>query len=266
MYPEILTIGPITLHTFGAMMGLGFLVGANLTGRELARRGMDEEWASNILVAAAVGGIAGSKLWAVFNEWDSFLAAPITTFFSGAGFVWYGGLIGGALAVTLIFRHYGIPWLRGADCMAPGLVLGQAIGRIGCHLAGDGDWGIVTDAPWGVAYTRAIIGWPYAEGVLVHPTPLYEAFAYTVIFVILWALRKRLTSDGMIFAVYLLMAPAARFAIEFVRINPPVFAGLTQAQLFSLALVASGGILLAFGRSRALAPPSGGQEPAAAQR
>ncbi len=254
MYPEILTlgpysvasfsIGPITLYTFGAMMGLGFLVASNLIARELGRHGDDPQIGSSILLAAAVGGIVGARAWAIMNEWQLFVADPASALFSGAGFVWYGGLVGGTLSVTFVFRRHGIAWLRGADCVAPGLVLGQAIGRIGCHLAGDGDWGSVTQVPWGVAYSNAIIGWPHPPGVLVHPTPLYEFAAYTAIFGFLWMWRKRARIDGEMFALYLMMAPAARFVIEFFRINPRVFYGLTQAQLFSVALIASGGILM----------------------
>ncbi len=257
MYPEILTIGPVTLYSFGAMMGAGFLVAANLTGREFGRRGLAPDIASNLLLATAIGGILGARIWAIANEWELFLEDPLTSVFSGAGFVWYGGLIGGALGATLVFRHHGIPWLRGADCVAPGLLLGQALGRIGCHLSGDGDWGAVTDVAWGVAYTEAIIGWPHAEGVLVHPTPLYEAAAYVVSFSLLWGVRRRVTVDGGIFALYLLTAPVARFVIEFYRINPRVMFGLTQAQLFSIGLVAAGVVLYAGTRatSSASIPP-----------
>lgn len=260
MYPEIVTIGPITLYSFGAMMGLGFLVATNLVGRELSRKNLDPEIASHVLVATAVGGILGARVWAVFNEWDLFLADPVGSLFSGAGFVWYGGLVGGTLGATLVFRHHGIPWLVGADCAAPGLVLGQALGRIGCHLAGDGDWGAVTTVPWGVAYTKAIIGWPHAEGVLVHPTPLYEAAAYTLSFALLWSVRRRVHTNGAIFGLYLLTAPLARFVIEFYRINPRVLFGLTQAQLFSIGLVAAGAALLV--GTRSLAGQTGTPRPA----
>lgn len=256
MYPELVTLGPITLYSFGAMMGVGFLVAANLAGREFRRHGIKPEIASTLMLVTAIGGIVGSRIWALFDQWEDFLSDPLSTIFAGAGFVWYGGLVGGAIGATLFFRRHGIPWLRGADCVAPGLVLGQAIGRIGCHLAGDGDWGVVTKVPWGVAYSEAIIGWPHAPGVLVHPTPLYEAAAYAVIFAAMWATRRRLPGDGGLFALYLMTAPAARFVIEFYRINPKVFVGLTQAQLFSLLLVACGIALMASVRHRAIAPPA----------
>ena len=251
MYPEIATIGPITLYSFGAMMGLGFFVAANLTGRELQRRGYDADHASTMLFAAVVGGLVGSRAWAVLNDWEYFIEDPISGLFAGAGFVWYGGLIGGAVAVTWALRRYRIPWLCGADCTAPGLALGQAIGRIGCHLAGDGDWGSVTEVPWGVAYTNAIIGWPHAEGILVHPTPIYEAVSYTLVFVLIWGLRKRLAVDGQAIALYLMTAPVFRFLVEFVRINPPILMGLSQAQLFSIGLFATGAALMLTTRSSA---------------
>ncbi len=256
MYPEIATIGPVTLYSFGAMMGLGFLVAANLARRELRRRGLNPELASTLLFATAAGGILGSRIWAIFNDWTVLVTDPMTALFGGAGFVWYGGLIGGAIAASAVFFQHGIPWLRGADCVAPGLALGQALGRVGCHLAGDGDWGAVTTVPWGVAYRESVIGWPYPDGVLVHPTPVYEAVAYTVSFFLIWGFRRRFTADGSAFALYLVTAPAARFFIEFYRINPPVFAGLTQAQLFSLALVAAGVLLFATARYRQSRDPS----------
>lgn len=256
MYPEIASIGPVTLYSFGAMMGLGFLVAANLARRELARRGLDPELASTLLFATAAGGILGSRVWAIFNDWALLTSDPMAALFGGAGFVWYGGLVGGAIGATAVFLRHGIPWLRGADCLAPGLALGQALGRVGCHLAGDGDWGAVTTVPWGVAYRESVIGWPYPEGVLVHPTPVYEAVAYTAAFCLIWGMRRRTTADGSAFALYLLTAPAARFVIEFYRINPPVLAGLTQAQLFSLALVAAGVVLLATARYRQSTEPS----------
>lgn len=262
MYPEIATIGPITLYAFGAMMGMGFLVGANVAGRSFSHRGMRPEIASSVMLAAAIGGIIGSRIWAIFDEWADFVADPLAAIFTTGGFVWYGGLVGGALAVTAVFRRNSVPWLRGADCVAPGLVLGQAIGRIGCHLAGDGDWGAVTTVPWGVAYTEAIVGWPYPAGVVVHPTPFYEAGAYALCFALLWRMRDRAGGDGGVFGLYLLSAPAARFAIEFYRINPPVIFGLSQAQLFSLFLIAVGAVLTAAARGRPAVVPTPAVAPA----
>src|SRR5206468_4156109 len=159
-------------------------------------------------------------------------------------FVWYGGLIGGFLAVSWTIRQHRLPWLTTVDCIAPGLVLAHGIGRIGCQLAGDGDWGRETTLPWGMAYPNAIVGWNYPAGVRVHPTPMYEFLAYVAVFTFLWSIRKRPHPEGTLFWWYLLLAGGARLLIEFVRINPPVVLGLTEAQLISLTLMAIGSLKL----------------------
>jgi phosphatidylglycerol---prolipoprotein diacylglyceryl transferase len=165
---------------------------------------------------------------------------PIGLLFTGSGFVFYGGLIGGALAMTFFFRRHGMPWWRGADAVAPALVLGQAIGRVGCQLSGDGDWGTVTTVPWAMAYPYAVVGWPYPPGIRVHPTPIYETLAYLAIFALLWRWRRTPQPDGTIFCWYLVLASGARFLVEFLRVNPVVAGNLTSAQLTSIALVAIG--------------------------
>lgn len=244
MIPDILHIGPVPIHLFGMFLALAFLAAGSVVSREFARRGYDPAAASACVVWAAVGGIVGARLWIVLDAWHEFLRAPASFLLTGGGFVWYGGLVGGALAVTWCFRREGIPWLRGADAVAPALALGQAIGRIGCQVAGDGDWGKVTTLPWGMAYPHAVVGWDHPPGELVHPTPLYECFAYLAIFALLWRMRRDPAPDGMIFSTYLVLAGTARFLVEFVRINPPVLLGLTQAQLTSLVLVGVGAWLL----------------------
>jgi len=240
MHPVILRLGPLTIYSYGLMMAIAFLTAAYLAGKELSRKGFDGELASTMVFWAAVGGLVGARIFAIFDDWSGFLADPLHVIFSGAGFVWYGGLIGGFLAVSWSIRANGLPWLITVDCIAPGLVLGHAIGRIGCELAGDGDWGRETTLPWGRAYPNAIVGWTYPAGVYVHPTPLYEALAYTLVFLFLWSIRKRPHPDGTIFWWYLVLASSARFCIEFVRINPRLLAGLSEAQLISIAFVAIG--------------------------
>lgn len=244
MIPDNLHIGPIPIHVFGIFLALGFLAASHVFGREIARKGWDEAHGSSVILWAALGGLVGARLWLVLEDWSAFVRAPAELLLTGGGFVWYGGLAGGALAVTVYFRRHGIPWLLGADCAAPALALGQAIGRIGCQLAGDGDWGAETTLPWGMAYPHAVVGWDKPPGVVVHPTPLYEFALYLGIFAFLWARRTRPAPDGAAFAWYLVLHGTARFAVEFVRINPEVALGLTAAQLASLALVVVGGGLL----------------------
>jgi phosphatidylglycerol:prolipoprotein diacylglycerol transferase len=241
MHPIILQLGPLTIYSFGLMMALAFLAAAYLLGKELERKGYDSEIASSLVLWAAVGGLGGARLWLVLADWQRFLADPWGTLFSGAGFVWYGGLLGGALAVGWAAKHYyNLDFLRVADCVAPGLALAHGIGRIGCQLAGDGDWGSVTTLPWGMAYENAIIGWDYPPGVVVHPTPIYETVIYFAIAGLLWSWRTRDQPEGTIFGRYLILSAIARFAVEFVRINEPLWLDLTAAQWTSVVLALVG--------------------------
>jgi len=240
MIPDNLHLGPIPIHVFGLMLALAFLAAGHVLGREFGRKGYDEDLASSAVLWCAAGSLIGARLWLVVEDWDSFVRDPLGLLFTGSGFVFYGGLLGGTAAMTLFFRRHGMPWWRGADAVAPALVLGQAVGRIGCQLSGDGDWGTVTTLPWGMAYPYAVVGWPYPPGVRVHPAPVYETLAYLAIFVLLWRWRRAPQPDGTIFCWYLVLASGARFLIEFVRVNPVVAAHLTSAQLTSLVLVAIG--------------------------
>jgi len=251
MWPVILHLGPLTIYSYGAMMAVAFLVGGWLLGREMERRGMPADFASSIVFWAAVGGIVGSKLWAVLEDPQALLHDPIGSIFSGSGFVWFGGLLGGTAAVSWAIWRQGLPWLAVVDCLGPILALGHGIGRIGCQLAGDGDWGSVSDVPWAMAYPNAIVDWPYPPGVRVHPTPIYETIAYFTVFAILWRMRKRPHADGALLWWYLVLACGARFVIEFWRINPPLAFGLSAAQLTSVGLVAIGAWRLVAGRGTA---------------
>jgi phosphatidylglycerol:prolipoprotein diacylglycerol transferase len=249
MYPVLLHLGPITIYSYGVMMALGFLAAGWALGRALASQGKDPALASTLVLWAAVGGLLGARLLFIVEQWPTFLADPWSLIFTGAGFIWYGGLIGGVAAVTWCIKRHGLPWFEVMDAIAPAIALGHGIGRIGCHLAGDGDWGPPTTLPWGVAYTKAIIGWDYPPGVRVHPTALYETIAYVLIFAILWSCRSVSHRPGALFWGYLLLAASARFLLEFVRINPSLIVGLSMAQMISIVLAAIGGIMLLRGRA-----------------
>ncbi len=247
MYPILFQFGPLTIYSFGALMALAALTAAWVVHPELKRNGYDPELASTMVFAAAVGGLIGARGLFIIEEWGSFVRSPWDYIFTGAGFTWYGGLLGGMLAVSWVVRKHKIPWLKAADIAAPALAVAYGVGRLGCHVAGDGDWGVVTDVPWGVAYTRAIIGWvnpntgvPYPPGVRVHPTPIYEFIESMIIFGILWALRKKGYTPGALFWLYLVLAGLARVSVEFWRINPVIAFGVTEAQWFGLAVIAVG--------------------------
>ncbi|MFQ5478274.1 MAG: prolipoprotein diacylglyceryl transferase [Candidatus Binatia bacterium] len=250
MYPELFSVGPLTVYSFGALMALGFYVGAVFSVGEYQRRGGDGEAMWNFLVYVFIAGLVSSRVLSVFNDLPGLFAHPLEALLSGSGFVWYGGLIGGTLTAWLLARRRGLELPKILECCSLGLAIGQGIGRLGCHVAGDGDWGTVTDLPWGVAYTRAIVGWPHAEGVVVHPTPLYEAAAYGTVFLVLYSIRKKDLPNGSMFSVYLILSSLARFLVEFVRVNPKIAMGLSQAQFIAIALFLGGLLWLTVGRKR----------------
>src|SRR5882724_7075380 len=132
MVPVLLQLGPLTIYSFGAMMALGFLISGYVVSVGLGRKGMDPEDAWSIVLWAAIGGIAGSRVLAIIADWQTFMLHPIASIFSGSGFVWYGGLIGGFVSVTLFIARHGLRWFAVVDTLAPALAMGQAIGRIGC--------------------------------------------------------------------------------------------------------------------------------------
>jgi len=247
MLPILFQFGPLTIYSFGACMAIAALLAAWVVHLELKRKGYNPELASTMVFAAAVGGLVGARILFIIEDWSNFLRSPWDFVFTGAGFTWYGGVLGGLLGVTWVVRKNHIPWLKAADIAAPALAVGYGVGRIGCHVAGDGDWGTVTTVPWGVAYTKAIIGWvdpstgiPYPPGVRVHPTPIYEFLESAVIFGILWALRKKDYAPGTMFWLYLALSGLARLIVEFWRLNPVLALGLTEAQWFGVLMIVVG--------------------------
>lgn len=248
MHPVLFEVGPLVVYSYGFMMALGFIAGGWVLAVGLERRGLVRDFALPMVVWAAVGGLLGARLLYIATERPTRLSEAIAMLTSGSGYVWYGGLISGVGALSLfIFRHQ-LPWRTVMDALAPGIALGHSLGRIGCHLAGDGDWGPVTDGAFGVAYIEAVVGWPFPAGTRVHPTPLYESAAYLLIFLLLFRRARVGCPPGANFWAYLLLAGVARFTLEFVRVNPPLAFGLSQAQWISVALVAVAAVLLARGR------------------
>jgi len=258
MIPVLFHIGPLTVYSYGLMMALGFLAADWVVTLECRRRALPADYASSMIVWAAVTGIAASRLLDIFNNFPAYMADPKSMIFSGSGFVWYGGMIGGIVAVYVVSRRYKISFSQTADMSAPALAIGQAIGRLGCLTSGDGDWGLPSRLPWAMSFPKAIVGWNadtvlklgpggtlvsgYFPGVRVHPTPIYEAILYTGVFLILWSLRKKGLADGRLLYLYLILAGLSRFAVEFLRINPRVFEGLSEAQVIAIGMMIVGGL------------------------
>lgn len=234
MLPEI-SLGPITLQTFGICFALGFLAAGALVARRLVELGKPRDWAYEMVFAALIGGLIGARIDFIIQNWDSASDDLVGALFSGTGLVWLGGVIGGAIAVLLWARWRGFLQLALIDMCAPALALGNAIGRVGCQLSGDGDYGVATSMPWGMAYPDGAV--PTTEEV--HPTPVFETLAMGLIALALWQLRDRVR-PGALFALYLVLAGFERLLIEIIRRNDAVVIGLSQAQLISLAMIAAG--------------------------
>lgn len=235
MQPEI-DIGPVTLQTFGLCFALAFIGAGAVLARRLHELSRPPDWAYEIVFAALIGGVVGARVDFLIQNWSEVSDDLLGNLFSGSGLVWFGGAIGGAIAVVAWGAWRGFRGWAIADLTAVPLALGYAIGRIGCQLSGDGDYGQPWDGPWAMAYPEGTV----ATDVPVHPTPIYETLAMGLVAYTLWRLRDRV-GTGMLFALYLVAAGLERFLVEFIRRNDEVALGLTQAQLISLAMVLAGG-------------------------
>ena len=276
MIPVLFHLGPLTVYSYGLMMALGFLAADYVIRLECIRRGLDPEYSSSIVIVAAVAGLVGSRVYAILDDLPTYLADPKSMIFSGSGFVFYGGMIGGLIGAYLVSRWYRIGLGVTMDMCGPALAIGQAIGRIGCQLSGDGDWGLPSTLPWAMSYPKAIVGWNsdtvlklddhyrlvsgYFPGVRVHPAPIYETILYVGVFTILWSMRRTSHPAGRIMYWYLLLGGAARFIVEFWRINPRVFYMLSEAQLIAIGMMVIGGVGLILTREKAPAVKDRGEK------
>jgi phosphatidylglycerol:prolipoprotein diacylglycerol transferase len=238
MKPVLFHLGSLPVHSFGVMMALAFVIAGAVMQSDFARKNQPRDLAWEIVGFGLVGGLLGARLHQAVYHWPLFASDPLAFMTSPSGLVWYGGVLGGVLATFWPIRKSHVPHASARDTAALGLAVGLAIGRIGCHLSGDGDWGTPTELPWGVAYLNGTASWPHPPGVFVHPAALYESAAQAIIFVLLLGLRRRALRAGSIFAVYILLSGLSRFAIEGIRTNQPILLGLTEAQWTSIALSA----------------------------
>jgi phosphatidylglycerol:prolipoprotein diacylglycerol transferase len=236
MQPEIHVVG-ISLKTFGIVFACGFIAAGAILMRRLRELGKPIDYAYEMAFAALVGGLVGSRVYYVVQNYSQVKHDLIGSLFSGSGLVWYGGVIGGAIAVIAWAAWRGMLNLGLLDLASVPLAMGYAIGRIGCQVSGDGDYGKVSNLPWAMGYPDGTV--PTAPGVKVQPTPIYETLAMGLIAWWLWRMRDRFR-PGALFAFYLLLGGLERLLVEFVRRNHRVVAGLTTPQLESLALMLVG--------------------------
>lgn len=235
MLPVLFSIFGFQIQSYGVSKAVAALVGAYILGRRFTRLGYDKDTAYSLVMWATVWGFVAAKVYFLIDNWSNFDLHML----GSSGFVWYGGLIGGVLAVLVITRRHGLPLGTVAGAMAMPLSVAYGIGRIGCFLAGDGTQGQPTDLPWGIAFPNGAV----PVDVPVHPTQLYEALGAFVIAAILWWLGRR-WQPVSVFGAYLVLSGLARLLVEFVRINPPALLGLTEAQLFGIASMVAGGLLI----------------------
>jgi len=227
----------LELQTFGIFFALNFLCWAAVVARRLTEIERPVDWAYEMLFASLIGGLVGARLYYVAQNYDEVKGDLLGNLFSGAGLVWYGGLLGGVVAILLWAWWRDFLRLQLLDLAAPALALGYAIGRIGCQVSGDGDYGKASDLPWAMGYPDGAV--PTAPGVTVQPTPIYETLSMGLLALVLWRLRDALR-PGALFGLYLVGAGLERFLVEFARRNEAVLGGLTTAQLESLFLLVAG--------------------------
>ncbi len=236
MLKQIDVLG-LHLQTFGIFFALNFLCWAALVARRLRELGKPVDWAYEVLFAALIGGLVGARGYYILQNYGQVKHDLIGNVFSGSGLIWYGGLVGGAVAVVAWARWRGFLGLALLDMAAPALALGYAIGRIGCQVSGDGDYGKVSSLPWAMPYRHGAV--PTAPGVKVQPTPIYETVSMGLLALVLWRLRDTFRA-GTLFGLYLIGAGFERFVVEFWRRNEHVLGVLTAAQIESLAMLAAG--------------------------
>ncbi len=276
MYPELFKIGPLTVYSWGLMLGIAFIIASIILTKEFERKKLNPKFATEVTLLAIVFGIIGCKALDLIENWPIFINDPLIAFSPG-GLTFYGGLILATVVIALYLRRKKLSFLFVSDAIAPSLILAYGIGRIGCQLAGDGDYGIPTKLPWGTYFAHGTVKPHYAlmqyyhdhpalavrdhyyslssqvvghdsygtitkfdQVIRLHPAPIYEFIACVIIFFILWHLRKKDWPDGKLFMLYLIFAGVERFLIETIRLNPRLLFNLTEAQLISIPLVIIG--------------------------
>ncbi len=241
MKPEVIVFG-ISIKTFGVTFALGFLACGLVIARRLRELGKPVDWAYEIVFAALLGGLIGARGYFVIQNYDQVKGNLLGSIFSGSGLVWYGGAIGGAIAVVAWMRWRRMLNVTIVDMCVTALALGYGIGRIGCQVSGDGDYGIRSKLPWAMGYPHGTV--PTPPGVRVQPTPIYETVAMCLLAYLLWKLRDRVR-PGVVLGLYMVLSGTERLLVEFIRRNKEVLWGLTAPQLESVALTIAGAVLLA---------------------
>ena len=258
MYPEIFRIGNFPINTYGVLLALAFLSALLIAAKLAARDGLPRERVYDLGLWMLLAAITGSKVLMLFTE-PEYRENPLRLFsldFLRSGGVFYGGLIAAIIAGYFLIRRYKLPWWKTADAFAPGIALGNAIGRQGCFAAGC-CWGKPTALPWGVHFTEAghdVTGVPIVDAsgapLHLHPTQLYESFGALLIFFFLLWLHRRKKFSGQVILFYAVLYGVMRFTIEIFRDDPrgdifglTTLTGLSTSQMLSI-IVGSWGLVM----------------------
>lgn len=224
------------------MVAIAFLVAYWVASPEFKRKGLTENLLSNVFLAIIIGGIGGAKILYVIENvpLSQLISNPVGYLLSRGGLTFYGGFIGAIILLIIVAKRGKTSFWKIGDAIAPSLALAYAIGRIGCFLVGD-DYGIKSNLPWAMSFPKGLP--PTTERV--HPTQLYEVIAMTVVFIIIWKIRKKAAPDGWLFSIYFILAGLERFLIEIVRsTTPSPIPHLSVAQVMAIVLIAAGAIKL----------------------
>lgn len=251
MYPFI-HIGHFSVGTFGLCLWFAAVCACWVLHKNLRRHDVPAD-AVTIVAYVTVFGVAGAKLWHVFEDPALLMRAPWQVLFDRAGFAWFGGLVAGILVLLWQGRQAKVGAMSMLDLASPAAAVGYGVGRLGCLISGDGDYGIPTHLPWGMSFPHGLV--PTTQRV--HPTPIYELLVALAIAWYLWRRgrprfgRGTLPPVGSITGEYLILSGIARFLIEFIRINPKIYWGLTNAQVASLGSILAGIVLIFWARRHA---------------
>ena len=255
MIPTVFQLGPLPVHSFGLMIALAVVAGVIRLQRSFAIRGIPEQLAERYVIAAALSGLIGARVWYVATYPEARSAGLVEALLSSGGFVFLGGFIVALLTLVVLAKLDRIEITALLDALGPAMALGYAIGRLGCQLSGDGDYGLTTTSWIGMSFESGVV--PTPPGILVYPTPFFESVLALITLWLLTRAEARVWWRGKlrVFGAYLVLSGVARFIVEFWRINPVLeldwisrwvgITGLSEAQHISAALMLGGiGILI----------------------
>ncbi|MCK9455735.1 MAG: prolipoprotein diacylglyceryl transferase [Candidatus Ozemobacteraceae bacterium] len=268
MYPILFQIGSIKIGSYGILLATAFLTGFLLVNRQFKKNGCDIDLAWDLHFLAIFGGLVGSRIMFILENFKDFMSDPMSMIFSTTGFSVLGGYVMAFGLCAWRVRKSDEGFFKLADLYAPGLAVGYCIGRLGCIAAGDGCYGIPCDLPWAMSFPNGVVstlsssnevlselymkmnpGKLLPADISVHPTPLYESLSTFVLLMMLLFCKWNIGSGGR-FGLFLTWFGVSRFFVEFIRLNPFDYFGMSSSQLVSILFVISGVIILLTSKHR----------------